>query len=214
MGEPTALTLDTIHPSCAAILDCSYNGIVIMNRNGVIVLYNEAARRLLRIQQESPVGMHMSEIMPMTWPDLKHVVETGVPQIGRRISLPQATIIANRNPIVVDGRVLGVISVFQDISEYEAIISDLQGYKELNRELEAIFESSSDGLYLTDGDANTIRVNSAYERITGLNRADVIGRNMRDLVSEKVFDHSVTLAVLKEGQAGSPSCRPSGETPR
>ena len=75
MGEPTALTLDTIHPSCAAILDCSYNGIVIMNRNGVIILYNEAAKRLLRIQQDSPVGMHMSEIMPMTWPDLKHVVE-------------------------------------------------------------------------------------------------------------------------------------------
>lgn len=194
------LTLDSIHPLCAAILDCSYNGIVIMNENGIVLLYNRAARRVLRVEQETPVGMHMSEIMPMTWPDLKHVLETGIPQIGRRIALPQSTIIANRNPIIVDGHISGVISVFQDISEYEAIISDLQGYKELNRELEAIFESSSDGLYLTDGDANTIRVNGAYERITGLNRKDVVGRNMRDLVNEKVFDHSVTLEVLKEGK--------------
>ncbi len=93
-----------------------------------------------------------------------------------------------------------MISVFQDISEYEAIISELRGYKELSRELEAIFESSYDGLFLTDGDANTIRVNSAYERMTGLNRKDLVGRNMRDLVSERVFDHSVTLAVLKEGK--------------
>ena len=68
----------------------------------------------------------------------------------------------------MDGRIVGVISVFQDISEYEAIISELQGYKELHRELEAIFESSYDGFYITDGKANTIRVNSGYERIAGL----------------------------------------------
>ena len=48
---------------------------------------------------------------------------------------------------------------------------------------------------LRDGQADTLRVNSAYERITGLSRVDVVGRNMRDLVREGVFDVSVTLAV-------------------
>lgn len=145
------------------------------------------------------VGRHFSEVRPETWPDLKRILETGQPQIGKRIVFPTATIIANRNPIFVDGKVAGVISVFQDISEYEAIISELQGYKKLHRELEAIIESSHDGLYITDGKANTIRVNSAYERIAGLSRKDLIGRNMQDLVNEKVFDHSVTLEVLKQG---------------
>ena len=181
-----------------SILDCSYNGIVIIDAGGIVVVYNQAAARVLRGEQGSPIGLHFSEILPETWPDLKDILETGRPQIGRRIVLPHANIIANRNPIVMDGRVVGVISVFQDISEYEAIISELQGYKELHRELEAIFESSYDGFYITDGNANTIRVNSAYERIAGLSRKDVIGRNMRDLVNEKVFDHSVTLAVLEK----------------
>ncbi len=93
---------------------------------------------------------------------------------------------------------LGAISVFQDISEYEALISGLKGYRKLHRELEAIFESSFDGLYITDGKANTIRVNTAYERITGLKREDLLGRNMIDLVREGVFDHSVTLDVLEQ----------------
>ena len=181
-----------------SILDCSYNGIVIIDAAGIVVVYNQAAARMLRGEQDSPIGRHFSEILPETWPDLKDILETGRPQIGRRIVLPQANLIANRNPIVMDGRVVGVISVFQDISEYEAIISELQGYKELHRELEAIFESSYDGFYITDGKANTIRVNSAYERIAGLSRKDVIGRNMRDLVKEKLFDHSVTLAVLEK----------------
>ncbi|MEW6529370.1 MAG: sigma 54-interacting transcriptional regulator [Thermodesulfobacteriota bacterium] len=185
---------------CASILDSSYNGIVIINRQGMVLFYNQAALRMLGEERGNPVGRPFWEVLPETWPDIKDVLESGLPQIAKRIVLPQATIIANRNPVVVDGQVVGVISIFQDISGYEAIISELRGYKELHRELEAIFESSYDGLYITDGNANTIRVNSAYERITGLSRHDLIGRNMRDLVHEKVFDHSVTLAVLKKGE--------------
>lgn len=143
------------------------------------------------------VGRHFSSVRKDTWPDLKRVLETGEPQIGRKLTLPETTIIANRSPVIRSGQVVGAISVFQDISEYEALISELQGYSELLRELEAVFESSDDGLYVTDGDANTLRVNSAYERIAGLCRGDLVGRNMEDLVREKVFDHSVTLEVLK-----------------
>lgn len=180
------------------IFDASHNGIVIINRDGFILLYNRAARRMLNDEDNSPVGRHFSEIRPETWPDLKSILETGEPQVGRKIILPQATIIANRNPIVVNGKVVGAISVFQDISEHEALISGLQEYKKLHRELEAIFESSFDGLYITDGKANTIRINSAYERITGLKREDLIGRNMIDLVKEGVFDHSATVDVLEQ----------------
>lgn len=180
------------------ILDACHNGIVIINRDGVILACNKAARRLLETNDSSLVGRHFSEIRPETWPELNNVLETGLPQIGKKIVLPKATIIANRNPIVFDEKVFGAISVFQDISEHEALISDLQGYRKLHRELEAIFESSFDGLYITDGKAKTIRVNRAYERITGLKREDLIGRNMMDLVKEGVFDHSVTLDVLTQ----------------
>ncbi|HTY24077.1 MAG TPA: sigma 54-interacting transcriptional regulator [Desulfomonilaceae bacterium] len=190
-----------VPPVWESVLDASHNGIVIIDRHGTILLYNQAAKRVLGGPDGSLIGRHISEVRPETWHDLKGVLETGRPQIGKRIVLPEATIIANRNPILIDGQVIGAISVFQDISEYEAIISALQGYKELHRELEAIFESSYDGLYITDGNANTIRINNAYERITGLKREDLIGRNMRDLVNEEVFDHSVTLEVLsKRGQ--------------
>ncbi|MDA8408544.1 MAG: sigma 54-interacting transcriptional regulator [Deltaproteobacteria bacterium] len=190
--ELTDITL-----SWSDILDASHDGIVIINREGIIHVYNKAARRLLDDGDYSAVGRHFSEVRPETWPDLKNVLETGVSQVGKKIVLPKATIIANRNPIVIDGKVVGVISVFQDISEYESMISSLQGYKKLHRQLEAIFESSFDGLYITDGKANTIRVNNAYERITQLKREDLIGRNMVDLVKDGVLDHSVTLDVLE-----------------
>jgi len=197
MDATLARTLEESMPPWSSILDASHNGVIIINQEGRIVVFNQAARRIFRIGDEPLVGSHIFDVRPETWSDLKKVLDTGQPQVGRKIVMPLTTIIANRSPIECEGKVLGVITIFQDISEYESIISELQGYRKLHHDLEAIIESSYDGLYITDGKANTIFVNSAYERITGLSRENLIGRNMTDLVKSKVFDHSVTLRVLK-----------------
>ena len=62
-------------------------------------------------------------------------------------------------------------------------------------------ESSYDGIYITDGNANTIMVNKSYEAINGLDRAEVLDRNMRDLVKEGVISQSGTLLALESGRA-------------
>jgi PAS domain S-box-containing protein len=67
--------------------------------------------------------------------------------------------------------------------------------------LEGIIETSYDGIYITDGKANTILINKSYERITGLSREKLIGRNMSDLVNDKVISRSVTLLVLKSNKS-------------
>lgn len=182
----------------SSILDMFHNGILILDRDGIIRVYNKAARRIFGEDRQTEIGRHIRDVRPGIWPEFQRIIATGQPQIGRKISISGATVIANRSPIRFDRRVQGVISVFQDISEYETITSELQSFRRLTRELEAIIESSYDGLYITDGRANTIRVNRAYERITGLHREDLIGRGMHDLVEKHFFDHSVTLEVLKK----------------
>ncbi len=200
MEPPGPSTWTDLPEIWQSVLDSSHNGIVVIDKNGTIKLYNRAARRIFGDESAEIVGRHFSEVRPETWPDLKRVLDSGEPQIGKKLVFPQATIIANRAPVVAGGRLCGAVSVFQDISELERLISQLHGYKKLHRELEAIIESSDDGLYIADGKANTIRVNRAYEKITGLARDDLLGRNMVDLVQEGVFDHSVTLEVLKKGK--------------
>lgn len=64
--------------------------------------------------------------------------------------------------------------------------------------LERIIESSFDGIYITDGQANTLMVNKSYEDITGLNREDLIGHNMHELVETKLISQSATLLVLQD----------------
>ncbi len=79
--------------------------------------------------------------------------------------------------------------------------TDLNMFKNLqeaNARLDVIIESSFDGIYITDGDANTIMVNKAYETITGLKKEEVLNRNMKDMVATKIISESGSLRVLNE----------------
>ncbi len=98
----------------------------------------------------------------------------------------------------MDGEIIGGVSVFQEISEIDRISDELHSVKKLNLRMEAIIESCYDGLFITDGDGNVIKVNKASLRLNDLKEKDVIGRNVRELVEDGFFDTSVTIEVLRK----------------
>ncbi|MFH1134837.1 MAG: sigma 54-interacting transcriptional regulator [Pseudomonadota bacterium] len=65
------------------------------------------------------------------------------------------------------------------------------------QELNAIFELSSDGIILCDGEGRIVRINEASERLNGWSAAEVAGRRVQDLVEEGWIDQSATLHVLR-----------------
>ncbi len=180
------------------ILNSAYNGIIIFNRGGILVYCNKVAEKILRLSGKEVIGRHAKDVISQElWNDLQEIIKTGQPQIGKKITYEDRTVIANRSPIITNGEIIGVISIFQDISEYEKVVTELEVYKNINKKLDAIIESSFDGLYITDGNANTLRVNKAYERISGLKREDLLGKNMKELVKSGIINQSASLEVLK-----------------
>jgi PAS domain S-box-containing protein len=65
------------------------------------------------------------------------------------------------------------------------------------RQLYDVIESSYDGIYITDGEATTILVNRAYEKITGMKREQMLGKNMEYLEKHGIVSKSATMLVLK-----------------
>ena len=182
---------------CHAMLDSANMAILAVDIDGYIIYINNIARTLLDINKDIYSNtIHYSEIDPKAWSDFKEIMITGNPQIAIPVRAGLNSIVVNRSPIIMDGHILGVMSIFQQINKYENISDHLNVYKELLKQIEAIIESSYDGIYVTDGDANTIRINSAYERITGIKAPEVIGHNMSDLVRNGYFSESATLKVL------------------
>lgn len=184
------------------ILDSAYNGVVVVDTHGKIRLFNQMARKVLTTRKSGIIGEHIASVSgEEAWQDMRRILNTGRSQLNKTITIADSTIIANRTPLIIEDEIMGVLSIFQDISEYEKISSELDSFKHLSMQLDAIIESSYDGLYITDGNAMTLRVNNAYERISGLKREDLIGRNMQDLVREGIIDKSVTLEVLRRGES-------------
>jgi len=64
--------------------------------------------------------------------------------------------------------------------------------------LNAIIESSFDGLWICNSEGQILKINRASEKINDISAEQTIGRNVRELVEQGVFDRSVTLEVMKK----------------
>jgi len=179
------------------VLDAIHNGIVAIDGEGVITYFNKTAERIFNIPAHEASHLYILDVLPNTGGKLVECLKTGKPFYGEKLKGEEVTLVSNINPIVTNGKISGVVSVFQDISEIENISKELDLFKNMKNWLDTIIDSSYDGLWICDHEGKVIRINKASERINGVKAEEVIGKNMNDLIGEGLFDKSVTLEVLK-----------------
>jgi len=63
-----------------------------------------------------------------------------------------------------------------------------------------ILDVLNDGIYITDSDGYTLKVNKTYERMTGLKRKELIGKRVTDLEREGVFKSPLNALIVKTGK--------------
>ena len=104
-----------------------------------------------------------------------------------------------RLPVInKSGKLIGILTRTDLTGAFHQEAQELNIVKNLNNELDAIIESVSDGIYITDSNADTVRINSAYEEITGIKKEEVVGKNMKELVDNGIFSEALTFRVLEE----------------
>ncbi|MCO5384867.1 MAG: sigma 54-interacting transcriptional regulator [Desulfosporosinus sp.] len=64
--------------------------------------------------------------------------------------------------------------------------------------LESVLNASYDGVYIADSETTVIMVSDSYERVTGINKAELIGKNMTQIVDEGHFNWSVSLQAAQQ----------------
>lgn len=96
------------------------------------------------------------------------------------------------------GRLLGIIKkldILDDLvkSPRRHNITAVTNYYRL----EEAFENFLNGVSIVDLHGNLLSVNRTYEYHTGLYKEEIVGKNMQDLVNNGVYDHSISLEVIK-----------------
>ncbi len=180
------------------ILEATNVGIVFTGIDGRIRYGNDAACRKLGVAPGSLHGRFIDEVSEGAWEDFREILRSGRAQSGVQTRTVGGVVIADRNPVFEGNAVVGVVSIFKELAHYEETAKQLQAYRDMAKQLDAVIHSSYDGLYITNGDADTLFYNEAYLRIAGLKAEDFEGKNIRDLMRQGTIKQSATLEVLEK----------------
>jgi PAS domain S-box-containing protein len=176
-------------------------GVVLFCDDLRVVYANAAAESFLNRKRRTLMGRTITEILPEGLPDgvgsrKRHTVELSI--LGRTllVDIWPSIVLMSGAKRGADERQCGLMGV-QDVTQVAKLRQENLELRESSRDLNAIFDSSFDEIYVTDGEGKTLRVNSACERLYGIPATELIGRDVKELEQEGIFTPSITPLVLQ-----------------
>lgn len=175
-------------------LDTIYCAIIILDQAGKILYVNESARKM--VEGSSVV---FEELLECLGQEVDLVRGSGRYQID----VGPARIVCRVNPRYLSGERHGSTIVLHQSKHSECVMQEMDVVSSIFEELNVCLESSHDGIMVSDGMGNVIRLNAALEKLIGVKRRDILGRNVADLVQEGVYESSAILQVIESGKTAT-----------
>ena len=180
------------------IFSATSNGVIATDITGKVVLVNEQAGKILSVPSGSMSQRHIRELMPLTWQHVSICLQTGQAQLGCHVRGEHVSLVVNITPITEDDRIIGAVCNFQETEQFEQAAQQLESYRRISRQLETVINSSADGIWVYDRDANVITVNQAALDLDNIKAADVLGKSIFELKQSGIFDRPVVLEVFEK----------------
>ncbi len=107
-----------------AMLNFTYDGVIALDRRGRITVFNKVAEELSGWRADEAIGREVTEVIPKA--GCQHLLKTGRTELGAVLEIGKSKVVANRVPIVVDGRIEGVVTTFQKLDVLQKIESNVR----------------------------------------------------------------------------------------
>ncbi len=120
-----------------AIIHTVKEGIVVIDLEGKITQINSEAKRILGVESENPIGIDVESIIPNT--RLYEIIRTEKPEYNYKQNINGIVILTNRTPLIVNGKVIGAVATFKDMTEVQTLAENLTG---VNRYADALRSQS------------------------------------------------------------------------
>jgi PAS domain S-box-containing protein len=187
------------------------DGVIATDAAGRVSLMNPVAESLTGWRQAEAAGVPLEQVFRIVDEVARRPVESSVARVMREgsvVGLGVGTILLARSgrEIPIDdsgapirdeqGRILGAVLVFRDITERKQADEAL---RETTQLLEALVRSSGLGIVVLDSDATVRLWNPAAERIFGWSAAEAIGRPLPVILPQ---DWAAFRANLERSLAG------------
>ncbi len=143
------------------LFNATANGVVVTNSDGTILKVNNNARQIFGVKDHTLIGSSAYISLPLIGKVIKESLISKNNIRGYLVSNENISIVLNTTLIWKKEKILGAVASFQEAAVFEKIAKKLEFYQLQNRELNAIFESVSDGIWVCDGDGIVLDINEA-----------------------------------------------------
>jgi PAS domain S-box-containing protein len=176
-------------------LESVYFGVIIVDTEGSITHVNEMACHFLGLKAEELEGHPVNSIAPGS--DMLQVMAEGKPSLRREIRYGEKLFLVDRLPLTADGKVLGGISIFQDVtdSDQNATRKMSEQVREL-RQFKELVEQLYDGIVMCNKDGIITMINRSYCDFLGTTVEEAIGKHITE-----VIENTRMHVVLQTGKA-------------
>jgi PAS domain S-box-containing protein len=179
------------------IFDSTSNGVVATDMEGRIVLFNRQAVEILKKGKELREGLNVVDVLRQSGPLIKTCITTGESQLGIHVHGRNVKLVANITPVYSDGSMIGSMTNFQPMEQFEDSAIRLESYIKLNKELAAIIQNSPEGITVYDGDGTVKSMNEVAALYDGVKSEDIIGMHYTEMIEAGILDRSVVPMVRK-----------------
>jgi two-component system, CitB family, sensor histidine kinase CitS len=179
-----------------AVLHSVQEGILSIDKDGMITSMNKQAKRLLDING-SVRHLKVDGLFPSSY--LHDVLKSGEPQIGKEITWNHKMIIVSCTPIFDDKGVSGVVASFRDKTEIVQMVNMLSEMKSYSEDLRAQTHEFTNKLYALSG---LIQLGEYEEAIDMIQSETSELKFQNRIVFEQIKDTKVQVILLgKLGRA-------------
>ncbi|MFH1861940.1 MAG: PAS domain S-box protein [bacterium] len=173
-----------------ATLESTADGILVIDKNGKVMHSNSRFAQMWRIPEDMMVSQDDNQLLrcvleQLTDPEefLQHVRELYQTELEElnTLNFKDGRIFERYTcPLMQNGEITGRVWSFRDVTEPR---STQQGLLESEEKFRTIASSALDAIVMMDNDGKTIFWNKAAEQIFGYSEAEVLGKNLHQLVA-------------------------------
>lgn len=176
-----------------------HEGIIAIDNEMNITIFNEKATITLGVNGHPSeyIGKKIYDVLPDT--RLPEIVQSGKPSYNQELYINKHNILSNRVPIQIDGKNVGAVAVFKDLTEVKQLAEELTGVKAFVQALRVQTHEHKNKLHTVTGLLQLGHIKQALEYLTAVQATE---QSLAKFLNERFHNENISGLLLSKISRG------------
>lgn len=176
-----------------------HEGIIAVDKDLNITIFNKKASEILGVGEEPSlyIGKNIYDVLPDT--RLPEIVFSGKPVYDQEIYVNERSIISNRIPILVNGKKVGAVAVFKDLTVFKQLAEELTGVKAFVQALRVQTHEFKNKLHTIAG---LLHLGHTKQALAYLSQVKEEHENVTKFLNERIYNENISGLLLSKISRG------------